>query len=97
MRYVVDLRHPLQALAVTMDRLEGHEKTYVQSSRPWECGNPEGISKGCGKGGEPASWLSMLSTPCHFHGLFLPDDVGALATHQSNEPQPQRTHTVIGR
>jgi hypothetical protein len=31
--------------------------------------NPEGISKECGKGGNPASWLSMLSTLCHFHGL----------------------------
>jgi hypothetical protein len=34
-------------------------------------GIPAGISKGCGKGGKPASWLSMLSTPRHFHGLFL--------------------------
>jgi hypothetical protein len=40
------------------------------SSRPWECGNPEGISKECGKGGKPALWLSMLSTLCHFHGLL---------------------------
>ena len=31
-----------------------------QQSGPWECGNPEGISKECGKGGKPASWLSML-------------------------------------
>src|SRR6202041_101514 len=36
--------------------------------RPWECGNSEGISKECGKGGEPDSWLSTLSTLCHFHG-----------------------------
>src|ERR1019366_785825 len=42
-----------------------------QQSRPWECGNPEGISKECGKGGKPASWLSMLSILCHFHGLLL--------------------------
>jgi hypothetical protein len=48
----------------------GHEKTYIQSSRPWECGNPEGISKECGKGGKPASWLSMLSRLCRFHGLL---------------------------
>jgi hypothetical protein len=41
-----------------------------QQSRPWECGNPEGISKECGKGGKPASWLSMLSILCHFHGLL---------------------------
>jgi len=49
----------------------GHEKTYIQSSRPWECGNPEGISKECGKGGKPALWLSMLSALCHFHRLLL--------------------------
>jgi len=41
-----------------------------QQSRPWECGNPEGISKECGKGGKPASGLSMLSILCHFHGLL---------------------------
>jgi hypothetical protein len=46
-------------------------KTYIQSSRPWECWNPEGISKECGKGGKPASWLSMLSILCHFHGLLF--------------------------
>src|SRR5580692_1377303 len=40
------------------------------SSRPWECGNPEGISRECGKGGKPAIWLSMLSILCHFHGLL---------------------------
>jgi hypothetical protein len=34
-------------------------------------GIPAGISKGCGKGGKPALWLSMLSIPRHFHGLFL--------------------------
>ena len=28
------------SFAVTMDRLEGQEKTYIQSSRRWECGNP---------------------------------------------------------
>lgn len=32
-------------------------------------GNPEGISKVCGNGGKTASWLSMLSILCHFHGL----------------------------
>jgi hypothetical protein len=46
-----------------------HKKTYIQSSRPWQCGNPEGISKEWGKGGKPVSWLSMLSTLCHFHGF----------------------------
>jgi hypothetical protein len=49
--------------------LRGQEKTYIQSSRPWECGNPEGISKECGKGGKPASWLpcfpySVISMVC---------------------------------
>ncbi|MGB8535175.1 MAG: ester cyclase [Acidobacteriaceae bacterium] len=39
-----------------MVRLEGHEKTYIQQSRPWECGNPEGIS--------------TLPILCHFHGLL---------------------------
>lgn len=38
-----------------------------QPSRPWECRDPEGISKACEKGGKPASWLSTL---CHFHGLL---------------------------
>jgi len=51
--------------------LREYEKTYIQSSRPWECGNPEGISKECGKGGKPALWLSMLSILCHFHGLLF--------------------------
>jgi hypothetical protein len=32
--------------------------------------DPEGISKECGKGGKPASRLSMLSILCHFHGLL---------------------------
>jgi hypothetical protein len=41
-----------------------------QQSRPWECGNPEEISKECGKGGKPTFWLSMLSILCHFHGLL---------------------------
>jgi hypothetical protein len=35
------------------------------------CEIPAGISKGCGKGGKPALWLSMLSIPRHFHGSFL--------------------------
>src|ERR1700733_9254921 len=42
-----------------------------QHPRPWECGNPKGISKECGKGGKPASWLSMLSILCHFHDLLF--------------------------
>src|SRR5271163_1742673 len=56
--------------------LSGHEKIYIQSSRPWECGNPEGISKECGKGGKPASWLSVLSILCHFHGLLFAANAG---------------------
>jgi hypothetical protein len=71
MRYVVDLRHPLQALAVAMVPVEEIRETYIQSSRLWECGNPKGISKECGKGGKPASWLSMISILCHFHGLLF--------------------------
>jgi hypothetical protein len=43
------------------------DNIYIQSPRPRKSGNPEGISKECGKGGKPALWLSMLS---HFHGLF---------------------------
>src|SRR6266478_4386576 len=46
-------------------------KYLISSSRPWECGNPEGISKECGKGGKSALWLSMLSILCHFHALFF--------------------------
>ena len=33
-------------------------------------GIPAGISKGCGKGGKPASWLSMLSIPRHSMACF---------------------------
>jgi hypothetical protein len=39
-----------------------------QQTSNTECGNPEGISKECGTGGEPVFWLSMLSILCHFHG-----------------------------
>ncbi len=49
-------------------------------------GNPEGISKECGKGGKPASWLSMLSTLCHFHALFLPGVLDA----RTAPPDPVR-------
>jgi hypothetical protein len=41
-----------------------------QQSRPWECANPEGISKECGKGEKPVSWLSTLAILCHLHGLL---------------------------
>jgi hypothetical protein len=43
-------------------------KYLISSSRRWECGNREGISKECGKGGKPALLLSTLSTLC-LHGL----------------------------
>src|SRR5216683_1787082 len=90
MRYAVDLRHPLQAPCGSNAPVEGaREDIYLQSSRPWECGNPEGISKECGKGGKPASWLSMLSILCHFHGLlFRPGDARFTAT-STNEPHSQ--------
>jgi hypothetical protein len=39
-----------------------------QQLRPWECGNPEEISKECALGGKPTYSLSMLSILCHFHG-----------------------------
>ncbi len=31
---------------------------------------PKAFPKSVGKGGKPASWLSMISTLCHFHGLL---------------------------
>src|SRR5450631_2070217 len=54
-------------------------------------GNPEGISKECGKGGKPASWLSMLSMLCHFHGLLFARQcwMNRYAT-QRNAPHPPR-------
>src|SRR3984957_3109318 len=54
-----------------MIQIGGYDRIYIPPSRPWECGNPEGISKESGKGGKPALWLSMLSTLCHFHGLLF--------------------------
>ncbi len=65
MRYAVDLRHPLQAPCGSM----GRQLSSRRGRRNVE--NPEGISKECGKGGKPASRLSMLSTLCHFHGLLF--------------------------
>jgi len=62
-----------------------------QQSKPWECGNPEGISKGCGKGGKPALWLSMLSILCHFHGLLFTQAMPDLQLNQpSNAPYSPR-------
>ena len=97
-RYVVDLRHPLQApCGWRRFELRWHEKIYSQSSKPWECGNPKGISKECGKGGKPALWLSMLSTLCHFHGLFFVRQcwTNRNAT-QRNAPHPHGKLVVIG-
>jgi hypothetical protein len=69
MRYAVDLRHPLQApCGGDGFELGGNEK-HISVVQAGECGKPEGISKERGKGGKPASWLSMLSILCHFHGL----------------------------
>src|SRR5271170_8204906 len=74
-----------------MVRVEWARNTYNQSSRPWECGNPEGISKGCGKDGKPASWLSILPTPCHFHGLLSLCKCWINAPPPSLVPPPQGT------
>jgi hypothetical protein len=50
----------------------------------WE---PEGISKRCGKGGEPASWLPAFHT-LSFHSLLLADDVEHWLHIELNDPQP---------
>src|SRR5271156_3132245 len=97
MRYVVDLRHPLQAPCGNNAPVEGaREDIYLQSSRPWECGNPEGISKECEKHGKPASWLSMLSILCHFHGLLCPATLINQLPHLAQYPAPATTAIVIG-
>src|SRR5260370_31677050 len=77
MSYTLDRTHPLQVpcggrgLSLELGLFFALASEYLFSSlRPWECGNPEGISKECGKGGKPALWLSMLSILCHFHGLL---------------------------
>nr|WP_260739569.1 DUF763 domain-containing protein [Edaphobacter lichenicola] len=69
--FPVPLKTYDESLAVAMVRVERAQKTYIPSSRLWECGNPEGISKECGKGGKPASLLSTLPILCHFHGLLI--------------------------
>jgi hypothetical protein len=64
----------------------------------WECGNPEGISKECGKGGKPALWLSMLSILCHFHGLLFEADqveVAANTVCGNNDAMFGFTHAGI--
>ena len=64
-------------LAVKVALIEGFRRAFaglqINDSRSrGNVGIPAGISKGCGKGGKPALWLSMLSIPRHFHGLLLP-------------------------
>src|SRR5260370_29566344 len=66
-----------KTLAVRVALIAGYGglcRFSIHDSRRSSRGNvgiPAGISKGCGKGGKPALWLSMLSTPRHFHGLFF--------------------------
>jgi hypothetical protein len=80
MLYVLDRGHGLQAPCGESGSDCGFSAGFaglqIHDSRRRSRGNvgiPAGISKGCGKGGKPALWLSMLSIPRHFHGLFLPD------------------------
>ena len=69
--------------------------TKQPPSKPWECGNPEGISKEGGKRGKPALWLSTLSTLCHFHGLpFRERDIAAVALTRYQVPRVN--HLVKG-
>jgi hypothetical protein len=78
-----------------MIRVEGYDKTYIPSSRPWECANPEGISKECGKGGKPALWLSIL---CHFHGRLFARQcwIKRYATQRDVHRTRHETLIVIG-
>ena len=76
--YVLDRGHGLQAPCGESGSDCGFSAGFaglqVHDSRRRSYGNvgiPAGISKGCGKGGKPALWLSMLSIPRHFHGLLL--------------------------
>ncbi len=76
--YVLDRGHGLQAPCGESGSNCGFSAGFaglqLNDSRSRSRGNvgiPAGISKGCGKGGKPALWLSMLSIPRHFHGLFL--------------------------
>jgi hypothetical protein len=79
MLYVLDRGHGLQAPCGESGSDCGFSAGFaglqIHHSRRRSRGNvgiPAGISKGCGKGGKPALWLSMLSIPRHFHGLLLP-------------------------
>jgi len=78
MLYILDRGHGLQAPCGESGSgcgfSEGFAGLQIHDSRRRSRGNvgiPAGISKGWGKGGKPVSWLSMLSTPRHFHGLPL--------------------------
>ena len=67
-----------------MVRLEGHQKTYIQSSRPWECGTPNGFPKSVGRVGSrhhgfpcfpylfgaSMAWKCHCSIPIRSHQLF---------------------------
>jgi hypothetical protein len=69
-----------------MVRLESSEKKYIQSSSPWECGNPDGFPKSVGRvesrhHGFPCFPNSAISMAC-----FLPGDLDARAT----PPNPMR-------
>ena len=72
MRYVVDLRHSLQAPCGVRSYNQSAcfcncFEISIPSSKRWECGNPEGFPRGRGKGGKPVLWLSTLSTLRHLH------------------------------
>jgi hypothetical protein len=77
--------------------LRAHEKTYIQSSRPWECGNPEGISTECGKGGSrlhgfPPFPYSVISMACFSRGKCW---INRYAATQCNMPHsPRDAHRV---
>src|ERR1700733_15852842 len=67
MRYVADLRHSLQAPCGVRSYNQSAcfcncFETSIPSSKRWECGNPEGISKRKGKGWEAGS---MAFHPFH--------------------------------
>ena len=47
------------------------------------------------KGGKPASWLSMLSIPRHFHGLFL-EKLGFLFSDDGHHSSSLRRLTPAG-
>ena len=61
-------------------------------------GNPEGISKkSMGKVGSRLSWLSMLSTLCHFHGLLSRGKcwIDRYAATQCNVPHSPREDSSL--